>query len=75
MKFTVLSANFTIKAANVPYACAVIDVQSRFILYSQKFMEKVKNETFNNWAEISIFAHEIGHHFFGHTLELGGSRP
>jgi hypothetical protein len=70
MKYTGLPANFTIRAANVSNACAVIDGSNRYILYSQEFMEKQ-----DNWAKISILAHEIGHHLSGHTLEAGGSRP
>ncbi len=75
MKFTGLPQNFTIKAANVPNAAAVIRENKRLILYSQTFMERVRQTTNTDWAAISILAHEIGHHLSGHTLEAGGSRP
>jgi hypothetical protein len=35
----------------------------------------VDDRTKNNWAGISILAHEIGHHLSGHTLLPGGSQP
>ncbi|WP_456429881.1 hypothetical protein [Rhodocaloribacter sp.] len=75
MKFTGLPQNFTIKAANVPNAAAVIRDTKRLILYNQTFMERVRQTTNTDWAAISILAHEIGHHLSGHTLEAGGSRP
>ncbi len=75
MKFTGLPQNFTIKAANVPNAAAVIRAAKRLILYNQTFMERVRQTTNTDWAAISILAHEIGHHLSGHTLEAGGSRP
>ncbi len=75
MKFTGLPQNFTIKAANVPNAAAVIRDTRRLILYNQTFMERVRQTTNTDWAAISILAHEIGHHLSGHTLEAGGSRP
>ncbi len=75
MRFTGLPQNFTIMAANVPNAAAVIREGKRLILYNQAFMERVKRTTNTDWAAISILAHEIGHHLSGHTLEAGGSRP
>ncbi|MCI4667075.1 MAG: hypothetical protein MRZ79_02870 [Bacteroidia bacterium] len=75
MKYTGLPANFTIKAANVPNAAAVVYGTERYILYNQYFMEKVKQSTFTDWSAISILAHEIGHHLSGHTLTNTGSRP
>ncbi|GAB5517913.1 MAG: hypothetical protein RhofKO_01640 [Rhodothermales bacterium] len=75
MNFTGLPQNFDIMAANVPNAAAVIRGERRLILYNQGFMERVANATSNDWAAISIMAHEIGHHLSGHTLEAGGSRP
>jgi len=75
MNYTGLPQNFDIMAANVPNAAAVIRGERRLILYNQGFMERVANATSNDWAAISIMAHEIGHHLSGHTLEAGGSRP
>ena len=75
MKYTGLPSNFTIKAANVPNAAAVIQGDERFILYNQYFMLRVKDLTKTDWAALSILAHEIGHHLSGHTLDNIGSRP
>ena len=56
MKLTGLPSNFTIKASNVPNACAVIVNQTRYILYNQEFMERIKDESQNSYAELSILA-------------------
>ncbi len=70
-----LVPNFEIHAAGVPNAAAVIRGAKRYILYSQYFVRETKEKTGNEWAPISIMAHEIGHHLNGHTIEAGGSRP
>ena len=41
----------------------------RYILYDKAFMNEIANRT-NSWSNLSILAHEIGHHVNGHTLEL-----
>jgi hypothetical protein len=70
-----LKANFELRAANVPNAAAVMLNGKRFILYNPEYMNKINASTGSNWAAISIFAHEIGHHLNGHTLDNVGSRP
>lgn len=75
MSFTGLPPRFEILAADVPNAAAVIRNNKRYILYNQGFMRKVRDTTQNNWAEISILAHEIGHHLSNHTFQFRGSRP
>jgi hypothetical protein len=75
MKFTGLPANFMILEGNVPNALAGIYESTRIIVYNQAFIQKVKYYTNNDWAAISILAHEIGHHLSGHTLDNQGSRP
>lgn len=75
LKPTGLARNFVVRAAAVPNAAAIIDGEDRYIVYSQEFMERVKNVTQTDWAAISILAHELGHHLQGHTLKRGGSRP
>jgi hypothetical protein len=79
MKLTGLPANFELKSASVPNACAVVKCDDhgsckRFIFYSQEFMENIKSETRTNYAELGVLAHEIGHHLSGHTLNNSGSR-
>ncbi len=70
-----LQKNFQINAASVPNAAAVIQGSTRYILYSQNFINKINSSTGSKWGAISIMAHEIGHHLNGHTLENSGSRP
>ena len=70
-----LRQNFEIRSANVPNAAAVILKNKRYILYNPKFISKINYVSGNDWAGISILAHEIGHHLNGHTLQKGGSRP
>ena len=75
MSYTGLPPRFEILAADVPNAAAVIRNNKRYILYNQRFMRKVRDTTRNNWSEISILAHEIGHHLSYHTFGSFGSRP
>lgn len=75
LKYTGLSKNFVVRAADVPNAMAIIQGQTRYILYNQTFMMQVSNTVNTDWAAKSILAHEIGHHLQGHTITSAGSRP
>lgn len=81
MKYTGLPANFMVVEGKVPNAAAVImqgpdQVPRRVIAYNPAFMGQVIEATkSNNWAPVSIMAHEIGHHLSGHTIVPGGSQP
>lgn len=81
MKYTGLPANFVVVEGKVPNAAAVImqgpdKVPRRVIAYNAAFMGEVIQATkSNNWAPVSIMAHEIGHHLSGHTIVPGGSQP
>ena len=81
MKYTGLPANFVVVEGQVPHAAAVImagpdKVPRRVIAYNPSFMGDVIRATkANNWAPVSIMAHEIGHHLSGHTIVPGGSQP
>lgn len=82
MSYVGLPQNFVImKTDEVPNAAAVImlnkqKVPEHIIAFNPKFMEFVMSETANNnWAPVSIMAHEIGHHLCGHTITPGGSQP
>ncbi|HMS39421.1 MAG TPA: hypothetical protein PKE69_04290 [Pyrinomonadaceae bacterium] len=70
-----LERNFEIRAADVSNAAAVIVGETRYLLYNQAFIRRVKDVTKTDWSAISIMAHEVGHHLNGHTLIPGGSRP
>lgn len=81
MRYTGLPANFVVVEGKVPNAAAVImagpdKVPRRVIAYNPTFMGEVIRATqANNWAPVSIMAHEIGHHLSGHTIVAGGSQP
>lgn len=82
MRYTGLPQNFDVIQSNeVPNAAAVIllgpdELPRRVIAYNDQFMNEVRGATSNNdWAPISIMAHEIGHHLSGHTIQPGGSQP
>lgn len=81
MRYTGLPQNFEVVEGAVPNAAAVImlgpdKLPRRVIAYNPKFMGEVRSATANNdWAPISIMAHEIGHHLSGHTIMPGGSQP
>jgi|GEM_PF-2479993 len=48
-------------------ALAIIDDGMRYILYDPEFINSI-SQTSNYWANMSILAHEVGHHINGHTL-------
>ncbi|QTD44176.1 TPM domain-containing protein [Ottowia testudinis] len=82
MKYTGLPPNFVVvEAKQVPNAAAMIlrdenQIQRRVIAYNAAFMgDVIKATKANNWAPVSIMAHEIGHHLSGHTVVGGGSQP
>ncbi len=75
LKYTGLSKNFTIRAANVPNAAAVIHGSTRYLLFNPRFIGDVNNIGKTAWSAYSVMAHEIGHHLQGHTITPGGSRP
>ena len=41
----------------------------RYIFYNDSFMNKIVNRT-NSWSNLSILAHEVGHHINGHTMDM-----
>jgi hypothetical protein len=79
VKLVGLKRKFKIMSGNVPNAVAVIKPipggHDRFIIYSQSFISNLKAESNTYWSAIGVLAHEMGHHFNGHTLLNGGSRP
>lgn len=52
---------------NIEGARAHIYKGVRYIFYNEKFMRQVTTYT-NNWSNLAILAHEVGHHINGHTL-------
>lgn len=70
-----LKSNFEIKAAKIPNAAAVVYNGRRYVLYNPAFIAALNKTTGNDWASVSVLAHEIGHHLNGHTLSAAGSDP
>jgi tetratricopeptide (TPR) repeat protein len=52
---------------NINNALATIDDGIRYILYDPEFLNSISNNT-KYWGNMSILAHEVGHHINGHTL-------
>ena len=69
------SANFEIRQANVQNAAAVAYGGKRYVLYNPNFINALDRRTGNQWASISVLAHEVGHHLKGHTVSGQGSQP
>lgn len=71
-----MNPRFDVKGADISTgAAAVIRNNKRYILYNPYFITKVVESTGSSWAEVSVLAHEIGHHVNWHTLIKDGSRP
>ena len=62
------AATFTLEAATIKKAEALIFAGKRTIHYAPEYFLKIKRETQSDWATKYVLAHEIGHHFNGHTL-------
>ena len=52
---------------NINNAVALVDDGIRFIIYDPVFINSISNDE-SYWANMSILAHEVGHHINGHTL-------
>ena len=68
-----LSANFEVRAARVDNAAAMIFRGKKYILYNPSFMNQINHATGNEWAAISVLAHEIGHQVGDAQVAVGGS--
>jgi len=44
-------------------------------LYNEDFMESMVTQAGYVWSAVAVLAHEVGHHYIGHTLDESGSRP
>ena len=75
LKFSGLTSNFKIYAANIENAVATIIDNKRYILYDPRLLSFTDEQSGSYWSSMSILAHEIGHHLSGHTLTNKGSNP
>tara|TARA_R110000803_G_scaffold92775_2_gene160288 strand:- start:41 stop:1012 length:972 start_codon:yes stop_codon:yes gene_type:complete len=53
---------------NINNAVATSFKGIRYILYDRDFMDSLDNG--NNWGNLFILAHEVGHHINGHSLDI-----
>lgn len=68
--------NFSIREQNgIRNAYATILNQKRWIIYDNDFLEDLDAYTSTKWASVSVLAHEMGHHYYNHVINSGGSTP
>lgn len=53
------AAALTISDPSIKYA--------RYIVYDSQFLSRLSNNAETDWAAVSVFAHEVAHHLYGHT--------
>ena len=67
---TGMAKRFVLYPCNgTPNAEAITFRGVRYIFYNVNWMRSVSNQSANNWSNISILAHEVGHHINGHALD------
>ena len=66
--------NFSVKEQNgIRNAYATIINKIRWIIYDNNFLEDIDAYASTKWASISVLAHEMGHHYYNHTISGSGS--
>ena len=64
------SKNFVLTPCDkISNAVATAYKGTRYILYDREFMNLISMNT-NDWSNLFIFAHEVGHHINGHSIDL-----
>ena len=65
-----ISRNFIIRSCeNIPNAMAISLKGIRYIYYNTEFMNQINSKS-RYWTNMSILAHEVGHHINGHTIDV-----
>lgn len=68
--------NFSVREQNgIRNAYATIINRVRWIIYDNDFLEDIDAYASTKWASISVLAHEMGHHYYNHVVNSGGSTP
>jgi hypothetical protein len=68
--------NFSIREENGSNnAYATIIRGKRWIIYDNDFLERLDYAAKTKQASISVLAHEMGHHYYNHTVDGKGSTP
>ena len=62
------------KPIYAPFQPNVFSHYERYIIYNPNFMRHMEFTSGNEYVTFAIFAHELGHHFYGHadTVNLWG---
>ena len=63
-------AHVRIGRAPVAIAQAILIDDRQAILYNPRSLDAIERLTGNPWASVSVIAHELGHHYYGHS-QLG----
>lgn len=69
-----LDSDFIVRVGAVPNAMAGVSGTKRLIVYNPQFIQDLNQRSGNEWAAISVLAHEVGHLLNGDFLK-GGSKP
>ena len=68
--------NFQVREQNgINNAYATVMNNQRYIVYDNRFLERLDSYAGTKWASISVLAHEVGHHYHNHVLSNSGSSP
>ena len=68
--------NFLLREQNgINNAYAAIIRNKRYIVYDNNFLENLDAYAKTKWASISVLAHEMGHHYRNHVVDVQGSTP
>jgi tetratricopeptide (TPR) repeat protein len=66
-----ISQRFAIYQCNGIDNCQAVTIRGiRYIFYDSYFMKTISTNANSSWTNLSILAHEIGHHVNGHTVDL-----
>jgi len=66
-----ISQRFAIYQCNGIDNCQAVTIRGiRYIFYDSYFMKDISNNANSSWTNLSILAHEIGHHLNGHTVDI-----
>jgi uncharacterized protein (TIGR02145 family) len=67
---TGISKRFVLYQCNGIENCEAITFNGiRYIFYDSDFMKDISDNIGSSWSNISILAHEVGHHVNGHSLD------
>lgn len=68
--------NFQVREQNgINNAYATVMNNQRYIVYDNRFLERLDSYAGTKWASISVLAHEVGHHYHNHVLSNSGGSP